>query len=437
MRKRKSYPISWSTIYSLGLLPAILVWGLAPSFDENIVIFTSIVVGIIWVFISRFAINISKGCGIIGWTTGWSMIFSGCVHAFLSTLGYSDIPIVIAFASCMAVMLYLFEYRNIKPPFCHQCILKRGGIRERHLLGDFSRYETHYIVRLTLMGAFLVTLLAGLLFLIGIKRQSPAGRYFYFYFPLGLSIAVIIFEVVRRLLIRQLFESHERKSKHFVDNHDEQEMDYFFTVIRVMIIGQEKIFLIPNKGDENEFNSGKGLDVPIHRYTDYCSTQEEEEHIARKIIQEELDIENPDLHHISSATAEHSWRRVGQYVLFIPQEEQNKLTRYNGRWYTIEDIARLFHHNGLYPLFKETYARFYTVVNTARTYYSNGKRRYPIRGYKPTFSLRGIESSGIEFDDPVWLYVSRHNDDSFLYRINKWIRKLIARSKSSSNCCDA
>lgn len=35
-------------------------------------------------------------------------------------------------------------------------------------------------------------------------------------------------------------------------------MDYFFTVIRIMVIGQEKIYLIENKGDEIEFNSGKG-----------------------------------------------------------------------------------------------------------------------------------------------------------------------------------
>lgn len=60
-----------------------------------------------------------------------------------------------------------------------------------------------------------------------------------------------------------------------------------------MVIGQEKIYLIENKGDEIEFNSGKGFDIPIHRYTDYCTTQEEEEQKARQIIREELQIENP------------------------------------------------------------------------------------------------------------------------------------------------
>ena len=38
MEKKKSNKISWSTIYSLGLVPAILVWGLAPSLKENVIV---------------------------------------------------------------------------------------------------------------------------------------------------------------------------------------------------------------------------------------------------------------------------------------------------------------------------------------------------------------------------------------------------------------
>ena len=182
------------------------------------------------------------------------MIFGGITKAFLLLFGYYNIPIVLFWAPCMVVILYLFEHRNIHPPFCYQCILKRGGIRERHLLGDFSRYETHYIVRLILIGSILVTMLSWILFAFGVKRQSRAGNYFYFYFPLGLSIAIIIFEIIRRLLIQQLIESHEKKCKRYInDKTNNPDMDYFFTVIRIMVIGQEKIYLIENKGDEIEF----------------------------------------------------------------------------------------------------------------------------------------------------------------------------------------
>ena len=124
MEKKKSNKISWSTIYSLGLVPAILVWGLAPSLKENVIVLTSIIVGIIWIIFSRLYLHFFKGCGIIGWITGWSMIFGGITKAFLLLFGYYNIPIVLFWAPCMAVILYLFEHRNIHPPFCYQCILK-------------------------------------------------------------------------------------------------------------------------------------------------------------------------------------------------------------------------------------------------------------------------------------------------------------------------
>ena len=81
MEKKKSNKISWSTIYSLGLVPAILVWGLAPSLKENVIVLTSIIAGIIWTIFSRLYIHFFKGCGIIGWITGWSMIFGGITKA--------------------------------------------------------------------------------------------------------------------------------------------------------------------------------------------------------------------------------------------------------------------------------------------------------------------------------------------------------------------
>ena len=54
MEKKKSNKISWSTIYSLGLVPAILVWGLAPSLKENVIVLTSIIAGIIWTILHTF-----------------------------------------------------------------------------------------------------------------------------------------------------------------------------------------------------------------------------------------------------------------------------------------------------------------------------------------------------------------------------------------------
>lgn len=162
-------------------------------------------------------------------------------------------------------------------------------------------------------------------------------------------------------------------------------------------------------------------------------TQKEETQKARQIVWEKLGIENPDLRHIYSTIAQDPLRQIGGYILFLPPEYLSKLDQYPGRWYTVNEIATLFRSNRLSDSFKEIYARFYTIVNTARTYHSNGKRRYAIRGYKPAFSLHHIDQLDIVFDDPLWLYVSHHNEDHLIYRIDTWLRKLFQRNDSSKD----
>ena len=78
------------------------------------------------------------------------------------------------------------------------------------------------------------------------------------------------------------------------------------------------------------------------------------------------------------------------------------MDRYPGRWYTVEEIARLNREHRLHPLFRECYARLCTVVNAAAptALPLSGERRYPIRGYKPAFTLRHLQEMNIEFDDP-------------------------------------
>lgn len=438
MKKKRRHKLSWTNIYSLGLLPAIIMWGLSPVLNERTIIIVSIIIGIIWIFYSFFSTRLFRGCGTIGWITGWALLLSGLLCGLLLLWNVS-IPMILFESPCIALLAYLFRHRNIQPPFCHQCILQRGGIRERHILGDFSRYEAYYTIRIILIGALLVAIFSWALFLKDVEIHSRTGTYFYFYFPLGLSLATVIFEVSRRWLIQNIIDIHEKKSKIFIKKNkvkNGEEMQDLFSVIRIMIIAQEKIFLIENYGDKNELDSGTGLDVPIHRYFYQFLTRESEFKMAQQIVQEELQIDKPELRCLSTAISYESNRRVGHYILFLDDKNLLKINRYPGRWYTTKEIVRLFRIGRLYPLFKENYARFHTIVRTALTYYPNGRRRYSIPGYKPAFTLRHIDLMNIEFDDPIWLYVSRHNEDRLSYRIDRWLQKIFSKHHSS-NCCDA
>lgn len=431
----KNREISWTNIYSLQLLPAVVLWVLTPLLEARTTIVASMAVGVVWIVVSIFLSKLYKGCGTVGWVVGWALAVSGVLWFGLSLLHLPFVPMVLFQAPFMALLIYLFEQRNIQPPFCQQCIIKRGGIWERNLLGDYTRLEAYYIIRILLFGSLIVAAVAWALFLWGIDTQSRLGRYFYIFFPTALCVALILFETIRRWLLEMAIHLSGKGLK--LAKNGEENRENFSGIIRVMVFGQEKIFLIDRKEKGEIWYSGSGLDIPIHSfYVNSCMDQEEENQKAYQIIWEELQIKNPDLRHLNSTFSENKLRKTGLYLLFLSNNDMPQMNRYPGRWYTVEEIARLNREHRLHPLFRECYARLCTVVNAARTYRMNGKRRYPIRGYKPAFTLRHLQELNIEFDDPIWLYVSRHNEDRLLGRIDLWFQKLL-RKRHSSTCCDA
>lgn len=431
----KNREISWTNIYSLQLLPAVVLWVLTPLLEARTTIVASMGVGVVWIVVSIFLSKLYKGCGTIGWVVGWALAVSGVLWLGLALLHLPFVPMVLFQAPFMALLTYLFEQRNIEPPFCQQCVIKRGGIWERNLLGDYTRLEAYNIIRILLFGALIVAAVAWALFLWGIDTQSRLGRYFYLFFPAALCVALILFETIRRWLLEMTIHPSGKGLK--LATNGEENRENFSGIIRVMVFGQEKIFLIDRKEKGEIWYSGSGLDIPIHSfYVNSCMDQEEENQKAYQIIWEELQIKNPDLRHLNSTFSENKLRKTGLYLLFLSNNDMPQMNRYPGRWYTVEEIARLNREHRLHPLFRECYARLCTVVNAARTYRMNGERRYPIRGYKPAFTLRHLQELNIEFDDPIWLYVSHHNEDRLLGRIDLWFQKLL-RKRHSSTCCDA
>lgn len=432
MRNRE---INWTNIYSLQLLPAVVLWVLTPLLEARTTIIASMAVGVVWIVVSIFLSKRYKGCGTIGWVVGWALAVSGVLWIGLSLLHLPFVPMVLFQAPFMALLIYLFERRNIQPPFCQQCVIKRGGIWERNLLGDYTRLEAYYIIRILLFGSLIVATVAWALFLWGIDMQSRLGRYFYLFFPAALCVALILFETIRRWLLEMAIHPSGNGLKLATINNRRKQQ--FYGIIRIIIIHHEKIFLIEHQNKTEDWTYDYGLDTPIQQtYTDCISEISEEKNMASQIVKEELHIKSSNLKHLNSVISEDRLQRVGHYILFLSDKDMPEMERYPGRWYTVEEIARLNRKHRLHPLFRECYARLCTVVNAARTYHMNGERRYPIRGYKPAFTLRHLQELNIEFDDPIWLYVSRHNEDRLLGRIDLWFQKLL-RKRHSSTCCDA
>ncbi len=428
MSAQINYKLSWSNIYSLGLLPAIVIWGLSPFLKEFTIVLLAIILGLGVILFAHKWLESPNGCGIIGWATGWGLLFGGTVKLALMIMGVLNTPITLFSVPCTTLLLYLFRFKQQQPQFCQTCILHRGGIQERMALGDFSRYEVRYILNLILCGGIMVSLLAWGMFIYGIKATAQTGTYFYYYFPVGLCLAILIFEVIRRRLIQYLIESGEMgDTKQLPIN-----AEFVYSTIRVIAIHDNRIYLVKKTDKSCTSDRVEYYDTPLHENRTYCESQEEEIRSAQCFIREELNIEPVNLRHLCSVVAPHVYCRLGHYILFLSKDEKCKMDKYNGAWYSIDEINHMHRKGTLYPLFQEIYARLLTVIHTVLTYRCDGSRRYP-KGSDPAISFNNLEKSHIQFDDPIWIYLSRNNEDCLWYRIHKKISQIFSKSNKSKD----
>lgn len=90
-----------------------------------------------------------------------------------------------------------------------------------------------------------------------------------------------------------------------------------------------------------------------------------------------------------------------------------------GEWVSLEGIDRFLKMGVVSPRFSEEIFRIYTSVMAWKTYDRKGKRRYPIRNYRPTFRLEDMHKWDVDYDDRHWLKVSRINQDKRFWPLRR------------------
>ena len=69
--------------------------------------------------------------------------------------------------------------------------------------------------------------------------------------------------------------------------------------------------------------------------------------------------------------------------------------------------------------------RIYTVTMAYKTYDREGMRLYNIKHYRPSFHLNEIRNILVDYNDPVWMYVAKDNEDKPFFRIKRAWRKYV------------
>ena len=89
-------------------------------------------------------------------------------------------------------------------------------------------------------------------------------------------------------------------------------------------------------------------------------------------------------------------------------------------------MSELINNKEMAPLFSAEFIRLYTIAMAWKTYTADGKRRYLIRNYVPTFRIRDIKNWDVDYNDIRWLDVARNNQDVPMYGLRRFWRRYVS-----------
>lgn len=113
---------------------------------------------------------------------------------------------------------------------------------------------------------------------------------------------------------------------------------------------------------------------------------------------------------------------VIHYAAFIPADEKNCFAPEN-QWFNVHMLDRALASNTLSPYLANELYRIHTMTMAWKTYDRDGRRRYPVKHYRPTFRLSDLESWKVDYDDMLWFEVAHSNEDRRFFHLNRlWSR---------------
>lgn len=118
------------------------------------------------------------------------------------------------------------------------------------------------------------------------------------------------------------------------------------------------------------------------------------------------------------------------YAAFTPGNSDNAPTgKLCGSWMTIEQVNQLLKQSKLTAELANEIYRIFTITMAWKTYTPEGKRRYPIRGYRPTFCLRDFKDWDVDYDDLNWFEVANNNEDRPFFRTRRLWQRITGQHK--------
>lgn len=362
-----------------------------------------------WSGVTMLALNFSYSSGLIHRLFAPEMLNPQI--PFLVMLIVSPIAVVV----CRWTRIY-----GDKFPFCLQCKSRNGTPPERGFLGNLFSQEGRYQVRLCYVCSLAFTIVGWLYwgFLYVNVSISRPDTFVLFIAPTLVYIAAAIFMAIRYLGLWNYYSEH-------LDNTSAN--DDPLTRLRFIIAHGGRI-LLTVRAAEALTPEQQRLDTPAsvvlgprERITPFDALQ------AFRDVTGVSHLGDTDLRLMYVNDAGNTDGTTYHYLCLADDATAQALNESlpEAKWYSLAEIDRIYRQRQLNSLLGSELHRLHTVTMAWKTYDRNGRRRYKIKSYRPTFRLEDIAKWTVDYNDPEWLYVSNVNQDRPFWRIRRFWHKYI------------
>lgn len=374
--------------------------------------------------------NISAGmpCGRITLVTIYSLLFTGLIsfminvayhtkfiHLFfdITTLNHS-IPYItslVIFPVCTVIIL-LLNSRFLHMRHVRNCHLHNQYNPSQPMFGRM----VHATYRSLLNKMVIITAVISVidytyyfLYYRNISINKP-DKFFFFFVPAAIFLWSIFFV---RSSYSSLVIGNGRKILAKSDSSQKVSTITDSAVTRFLVVRDGKLLLDVSESAIQNCS----VDTPFTEIKP-SSYKGSAEH-GRKDFEYIAKISNFDLRLLYESNDKLFHNRCYHYLVTLP--EYCNVDLLPGEWVGIDGIDRLMKMGVLNPLFTDEIYRIYTIAMAWKTYDKNGKRKFPIRNYRPNFRLEDLQGYDADFQDDHWLKVSRINQDKRLWFIRRFL----------------
>ncbi len=337
-----------------------------------------------------------------------------------STLNH-DIPFICALIiSPIALLCALWAHTHQRTlSFCRDCKMRSGTAAERGFLGKIFTREGQYQIYISLLLSIVVCAIAWPYYLLTYVNDSLSlpDRIVFFWLEVAIWLVSIIYLGLRYLGIWTYYCQNIEGSS---TRHGQS------TQVRFIVISGNKICLRhPQIGAEVAEPGAHYFDTPESNFIPWKKNISAS--TAEIMFTNKTEIYSPQIRFFYSNISGNAECNIFHFFAFLTEEQKEKFSTRNQDciWITFRDLANLVNEHSLAPLMSAEITRLYTMTMAWKTYDRNGKRRYRIKHYKPTFHLEDINKWDIDYNDPTWLYVADNNQDTPFYIMRRFWRRYI------------